>query len=538
MSNGYIKLKIELQETGIMRTIVVPQHMTLTDLHYAVQAVMGWEDAHLWHFMDKRRDGIIYELPHEDDFNPFSKRLTIDASKVSLRKVFPERGAKLLYEYDFGDGWEHRITRMTDPKEAGIACVKAVGPEGIEDFGGQWRLAEFIEKMKTDPDCEEYDDIREWAGLDSLDELNDYLYGVTVEKKTNELRRALSHVKDIEKIEGSDMAPMTEEEKANVLGNLFAVAVSERIWKIIAEALRNGGSCEFDDPDKDISEFLLTFFEGLKVKDGRSSLLHTEPSHLTVLPQWVEMYKTHGKKWDMLHEQYDILENYAASSVNLYGAVSVEELHEIVLHYDPNCVVHSDEMLRILSTRAASSPGLPFRIEENLLISNEKFPFDIEGVEKNVKMLRKEQSRHPRWYPGNRSELFKYEDLDSFETTPESKRVEFLLHTISNIGEVYDEMEVLAGIYHLLVMSMETEVIYEILLKQKMIPNLTKKTKLTLFEAIDDWGEVVHMPFLNGNTIKSVNEYQSKMQKEQKVGRNEPCPCGSGKKYKHCCARK
>lgn len=25
---------------------------------------------------------------------------------------------------------------------------------------------------------------------------------------------------------------------------------------------------------------------------------------------------------------------------------------------------------------------------------------------------------------------------------------------------------------------------------------------------------------------------------QQKVGRNEPCTCGSGKKYKHCCARK
>jgi SWIM/SEC-C metal-binding protein len=24
---------------------------------------------------------------------------------------------------------------------------------------------------------------------------------------------------------------------------------------------------------------------------------------------------------------------------------------------------------------------------------------------------------------------------------------------------------------------------------------------------------------------------------ERKVGRNEPCPCGSGKKYKKCCAR-
>jgi SWIM/SEC-C metal-binding protein len=24
---------------------------------------------------------------------------------------------------------------------------------------------------------------------------------------------------------------------------------------------------------------------------------------------------------------------------------------------------------------------------------------------------------------------------------------------------------------------------------------------------------------------------------EKKVGRNEPCPCGSGKKYKNCCGR-
>jgi len=26
--------------------------------------------------------------------------------------------------------------------------------------------------------------------------------------------------------------------------------------------------------------------------------------------------------------------------------------------------------------------------------------------------------------------------------------------------------------------------------------------------------------------------------KTRKVGRNEPCPCGSGKKYKKCCGRK
>jgi len=25
--------------------------------------------------------------------------------------------------------------------------------------------------------------------------------------------------------------------------------------------------------------------------------------------------------------------------------------------------------------------------------------------------------------------------------------------------------------------------------------------------------------------------------KEPKIGRNDPCPCGSGKKYKKCCSR-
>ena len=26
-------------------------------------------------------------------------------------------------------------------------------------------------------------------------------------------------------------------------------------------------------------------------------------------------------------------------------------------------------------------------------------------------------------------------------------------------------------------------------------------------------------------------------QAERKIGRNDPCPCGSGKKYKHCCGK-
>ncbi len=30
---------------------------------------------------------------------------------------------------------------------------------------------------------------------------------------------------------------------------------------------------------------------------------------------------------------------------------------------------------------------------------------------------------------------------------------------------------------------------------------------------------------------------QTTVRKGKKVGRNDPCPCGSGKKYKHCCGK-
>jgi preprotein translocase subunit SecA len=32
-------------------------------------------------------------------------------------------------------------------------------------------------------------------------------------------------------------------------------------------------------------------------------------------------------------------------------------------------------------------------------------------------------------------------------------------------------------------------------------------------------------------------QHQPYVRDQRKVGRNEPCPCGSGKKYKHCCGR-
>lgn len=65
--------------------------------------------------------------------------------------------------------------------------------------------------------------------------------------------------------------------------------------------------------------------------------------------------------------------------------------------------------------------------------------------------------------------------------------------------------------------------------------NMLKAKAKWLFN-LSEWEEVlskekrleIKREFVKANTITS----------ENKVGRNEPCPCGSGKKYKQCCMNK
>ena len=40
------------------------------------------------------------------------------------------------------------------------------------------------------------------------------------------------------------------------------------------------------------------------------------------------------------------------------------------------------------------------------------------------------------------------------------------------------------------------------------------------------------------NTNRGEQRPNQPAKAEPKVGRNDPCPCGSGKKYKNCCGRK
>jgi len=74
---------------------------------------------------------------------------------------------------------------------------------------------------------------------------------------------------------------------------------------------------------------------------------------------------------------------------------------------------------------------------------------------------------------------------------------------------------------------------------KKMILNIYKKmiedgVNVKDEKAVEKWmQENAHL--FQGGDVPKVETYK---REKPKVGRNDPCPCGSGKKYKKCCGSK
>lgn len=70
--------------------------------------------------------------------------------------------------------------------------------------------------------------------------------------------------------------------------------------------------------------------------------------------------------------------------------------------------------------------------------------------------------------------------------------------------------------------------------KEKLYYNMVEAKADWLYE-LEQWNEL-----LDEETRKRLYKEQKRsgtVVKGKKIGRNEPCPCGSGKKYKQCCGK-
>jgi len=154
-----LKITLAGSRPPIWRRVQVSSAINLRRLHDVIQAAMGWTQSHLYRF---EVGGVDFGEPDSADELAFRS-----AKATPLRKIAPAPGAVFLYEYDFGDSWQHRIeVEKVLPPEQGrsyprcLAGKRACPPE---DVGGIWGYEEFLQAIR-DPKHPEHAAMLEWVG--------------------------------------------------------------------------------------------------------------------------------------------------------------------------------------------------------------------------------------------------------------------------------------------------------------------------------------------------------------------------------------
>ena len=160
MTKQIYQIEIVLIDTNpkIWRRVLVYSDITLVDFHRIIQTVMGWTNSHLHLF----NDGVNIYSPEE-----FEVEDTLDSRKVKLKKIFKKVESKVLYEYDFGDNWEHEIILediiIEDENGYIPACLDGEGNCPPEDCGGTWGYIDLL-KTISNRKHEDYKSMMEWLG--------------------------------------------------------------------------------------------------------------------------------------------------------------------------------------------------------------------------------------------------------------------------------------------------------------------------------------------------------------------------------------
>jgi hypothetical protein len=157
------RLRISLKEIEpeIWRRVDVPLGLNLKGLHDVIQAVMGWQDYHLFEF---RVGDKLYGVPApEDDYG----RKVLHAKLAKIDTLVARGISRFDYVYDFGDDWEHLIEIETiaegDPSTKYPRFVEGARRGPPEDVGGIPGYCNFVAAI-IDPRHRDHREVLEWYG--------------------------------------------------------------------------------------------------------------------------------------------------------------------------------------------------------------------------------------------------------------------------------------------------------------------------------------------------------------------------------------
>ena len=227
------------------------------------------------------------------------------------------------------------------------------------------------------------------------------------------------------------------------------------------------------------------------------------------------------------------LDAYALASVNLYGAVRREDL-VMIFNRQNEAQTDAEEVYVLLLPLVLKKGHYAFYKE---YLVHPIFFDDFVGADHLILA----QAGKPLYVP-DQEELLDYLCIDLVDNIHWEETLLFLLDTFG------DSVEILIAFIEIREYMMFGDGFSELgplMEKHGLLfePDVLKSFFDLLVHAVNNtriWENNGHTPAemleIMGSGSDKVIDFP-RVRGAVKVGRNSPCPCGSGKKYKHCCAR-
>lgn len=593
------KIKIEgLSEPAVWREVQVPAKLSFYDFHIVIQHIFGWENSHLWNFEPlcksrKRRPAFIIVEPY-DKIDYLDGTETLIASETTLDKIFPST-RELVYTYDYGDNWKHsiKLVGFIDEYRESPVCVKGAGSTPPEDCGGILGY-EDLKNAFASGNKEKTDFYRDWLYLEDdevwdpnffpiseLEDINKSLEYIKVPIPTGKTM-AYINSSDFVSEHVSDPAYYTVQELlklktvpelrslALVLGFRFKSGVKKDVMlDLIAERMLNR-------PETLISSaFYFELKAFLDIVDGKMSHKYAEDSGLLFeFNRFGLIYALeYGKnKPSTIHFQMDVadriaslipdelkrrerdgsllFEKMAFGFSNIYGYTEMYYLQEYFKEIGQRVGCTFDDasltkafypILCELDNGAKEEKNLflsPFAKSANFYPDEDHIRFEIEAKKYDLDTVLKYGEMPYPQFPGKEADALRkvIQKYGKAGITPDE--------ILRKLWRQHQEFNLAMPDLDFLAIPSESALqpcLNAIMDFQNNVPcwKLGGNTSSDIWKAemATTKGTMPHI--VPGPNLRAMGAPfpAEPFTSLAKVGRNDPCPCGSGKKYKQCCGR-
>lgn len=568
---GYqLRISVQWSDPEIWRRILIPGKITFRDLHMIIQKLFGWENVHPYEFYMEKTD---FNLPG----NPAEMETGMTPGGI-LVDDFLRKEKQIWYLYDLGDSWEHLIEIE---KRVEVDCrwpqvLDAVGPDMIEDCGGilefeqnreqaaPFRMEEvnrWFRKNMDLPRRERKVFLRasalriHWEEPDDLEEIANFLRGddavrFNAEQELREKGAPRELAEVFEQWSRQDLCELAREcgfrgysklKKKELVVWLQEQLLQEETMfrhmkksspgelKIFQSAIENGivrvpadwtGNCDF-----------LWAYCGY------------DPRGYLVVPENVrDVYRKTAvpERITELEAMWKI-RDFCRGAVYLYGTIPIRELKDLWKHYEgtaPDTVLLK-ECLRQYRD-----------ISGEILYDGSRIMDEWLEDDEDRELLEKKREGLVRYLPETMEEFLRYgregKQAPDADSEPVLRFFQKKLHSredaLDLFYDIQERVRTFGGLGDV------AELIRSLALdiprgkpEQEWAEYFFRETQMTRNWASNGFtfGEVEEKYPGRDQPAGTAPERQSLAHLfNKKIYPNDPCPCGSGKKYKHCCGRK